>query len=210
MATFYVGPRPVLRGRSTSDMVNPYITMSGRVRGTGVYSNYSLYSSSQILSGAPDNNHVPGTGRHPGNVLLSQLFTGSTLYVGTTPLGGVFPDGTATYDGARFRPYTFRGIDGAKALDGGHVKRNLYYGLYSNYKFDGVASAEAMPSGYGHTSRTEAEGAPASFGRFRPNDVHGVASSTIFTSGYGQQNTTSEYGRNKVKEHKGVTSSKAL
>jgi len=210
MATFYVGPRPVLRGRSTSDMVNPYTTMSGRVRGTGVYSNYSLYSSSQVLSGAPDNDHVPGTGRHPGNVLLSQLQTGSTLYVGTTPLGGTFPDGTATYDGARFRPFTFRGIDGAKALDGGHVQRSLYYGLYSNYKFDGVASAEVMPSGYGHTSRTEVQGAPSSFGVFRPNDTHGVSSSAIFTSGYGQLNETGDYGRNKVKEHKGVASSKAL
>ena len=38
MATFYVGPRPVLRGRNSSDMVNPW-------KGTaGTYSFYPLFA----------------------------------------------------------------------------------------------------------------------------------------------------------------------
>jgi hypothetical protein len=210
MATFYVGPRPVLRGQNTNDMVNPYYTLTGKAKGKGTYSYYPLRNTSQLLTGAPDNAHVPGTGRHPGNVLLSQLFTGSTLYTGTTPLAGAFADGTATYEGARYRPLEYRGIAGAKALNGGHAKRSLYYGLYSNFIFDGVAAAEVMPVGYGHGPRTEAQGAPASFGLFRPNDVQGVARAKIFTTNYGQANTTTIYGREHPKEYKGVPSGKAL
>jgi hypothetical protein len=125
-------------------------------------------------------------------------------------LAGAFADGTATYEGARYRPLEYRGIAGAKALNGGHAKRSLYYGLYSNFIFDGVAAAEVMPVGYGHGPRTEAQGAPASFGLFRPNDVQGVASAKIFTTNYGQANTTTIYGREHPKEYKGVPSGKAL
>lgn len=210
MATFYVGPRPVLRGQNTNDMVNPYYTMTGKAKGKGTYSYYPLYNTSQLLRGGPDNDHTPGTGNRPGNVLMSQLFTGSTLYVGTTPLAGAFADGTATYDGVRFRPHEYKGIEGAKALNGGHAKRSLYYGFYSNFVFDGVAAAEVMPTGFGHAPRTEAEGAPASFGYFRPFDVHGVDSATVFESGYGQPNSTTIYGRAHPKEYKGVPSAQAL
>ena len=210
MATFYVGPRPVLRGQNTNDMVNPYYTITGKAKGTGTYSYYPLRNTSQLLSGAPDNAYTPGSGARPGNVLLSQLFTGSTLYVGTTPLAGTFADGTATYAGARYRPLEYKGIAGAKALDGGHAKRSLYYGSYSNFIFDGVTSANVMPATYGHAPRTDAEGAPASFGLFRPFDVQGVASTKVFTANYGQANDTTIYGRAHPKEYKGVPSAKAL
>ena len=204
MATFYVGPRPVLRGQSTANMVNPYYTMTGKAKGTGTYSYYPLYSTSQLLTGAPDNDHTPGTGRHPGNVLLSQLFTGSTLYAGTTPLGGTFPDGKATYDGARYRPFEYRGLSTAKALDGGHaVGRASDYALYSNYQFDGVASAEAF-SGMGHPKRVTA------YSLYNSYIFDGVTSANVFTADYGQANVTSAYGRNKNQEWKGVASAKAL
>ena len=203
MATFYVGPRPVLKGQNTKDMVNPY-------KGTaGTYSYYPLYSTSHILDGAPDNHHVPGTGRHPGSVLLSQLFNGTTLYV--HPLSGVFPDGSATYDGARYRPLEFKGLVGAQAFGSafGHQKRTTDYSLYSNYVFDGVTSANIFAN-TGHGPRTEAEGAAASFGLFRPDETQGVTSAKVFTTGYGQANTTGDYGREKVNEWYGVPSSKAL
>ena len=109
MTTFYVGRRPVLKGRNSNEMVNSF-------KGTaGTYSFYPLFAKG-LLDGAPDNHHVPGTGERPGNRFLSQLFTGSTLYVGTTPLGGTFPDGKATYDGARFKPNEFKGLAGAKVF----------------------------------------------------------------------------------------------
>ncbi len=206
MATFYVGPRPVLKGRNSNDMVNPF-------KGTsGTYSFYPLFAKG-LLDGGPDNHHVPGTGDHPGNRLLSQLFTGSTLYDGTTPLAGTFPDGKATYDGARYRPYEYRGLEGARAFSSGYghaADRVNDYSLYSNYFFDGVASAEVFAGSYGHGPRTEAQGAAASFGLFRPTEFIGVASAKVFPDGYGQANTSSDYGRNKVQEYKGLTATRAL
>ena len=167
MATFYVGPRPVLKGRNTQEMINSF-------KGTaGTYSYYPLFAKG-LLDGAPDNHYVPGTGDHPGNRLLSQLFNGTTLYV--HPLSGTFADGSATYEGARFRPKEYKGLVGAAAFPTsfGHAERTTDYSLYNNYIFDGVTSAE------------------------------------IFTSGYGQPNTETEYGRNKVQEWAGVPSARAL
>lgn len=210
MATFYIGPRPVLKGRSSSDMTNPYTTMTGKSKGTGTYSFYPLYSTSHVLDGAPDNHYVPGTGQHPGNRFLSQVFNGTTLYV--HPLSGTFADGSATYDGARFRPLEFKGLDGAKVFGSGYGHdgtRVTEYSLYSNYIFDGVTSANIFAN-TGHAPRTEAEGAPDSFGLFRPSEFRGVSSSVIFTSGYGQANVTGDYGREKVQEWYGVPSAKAL
>ena len=203
MATFYVGPRPVLAGQNTNSMVNPYSTMTGKAKGKGTYSYYPLYSTSQLLRGAPDNSHVPGTGYHPGNVLLSQLFNGSTLYAGTTPLAGTFPNGTATYDGARFRPFEYRGLSSAQALSGGHVKRVTAYSLYTNYTFDGVTSANAFAN-MGHVKRTTA------YSLYNNYIFDGVPSTEVIKGSYGQANTTTEYGREHPKEYKGVPSAKAL
>ena len=210
MATFYVGPRPVLKGRSTGDMVNPYTTMTGKSKSTGTYSFYPLYSTSHVLDGAPDNHHTPGTGEHPGNRFLSQVFNGTTLYV--HPLSGTFADGTATYEGARFRPLEYKGLAGAKAFSSGYGHdgtRTSEYSLYSNYIFDGVTSANVFVN-TGHGPRTEAQGAPASFGVFKPTEFQGVTSTVVFTSGYGQANVTGDYGREKVQEWYGVPSAKAL
>ena len=211
MATSYVGPRPILKGQNTNQMVNPYTTMSGKAKGTGTYSHYPLYSTSHILDGAPDNHHVPGTGYFPGDVFMSQIFNGSTLYI--HPLAGTFPDGTATYDGARFRPMEFKGLVGAKAFPTsfGHVERENEYKL-RQYSFKGLASAKAMDN-VGHAPRTDAQGAPNTFGVFRPYEEHFVPSSEVFPSTFGQAIPTgynNEYGKNKVQEWRGVASSKAL
>lgn len=207
MATFYVGRRPVLKGRTTAEMTNPYTSMTGKAKGNGTYSYYPLYSTSHVLDGAPDNHHTPGTGYHPGSVLLSQLFNGSTLYV--HPLSGTFPDGKATYDGARFKPLEFKGLTANSAFPSGygHADRTTSYSLYSNYVFDGVTSSEIFVN-VGHAPRTT--GMAASFELFRPDDVSRVPSASVFTSGYGQANVTSDYGREKVQEWYGVPSAKAL
>jgi hypothetical protein len=209
MATFYVGPRPVLKGRTTAGMVNPYTSMTGKAKGTGTYSFYPLYSTSHVLDGAPDNHFDPGTGQFPGNRFLSQVFNGTTLYI--HPLSGTFQDG-AGYDGARFKPQEFKGLAGASAFPStfGHAyNRANDYALYDNYIFDGVPSANIFAN-TGHAQRTEAQGAPSSFGFFQPNEFKGVPSTVVFTSGYGQANTTGDYGREKVKEFNGVASAKAL
>ena len=209
MATFYVGPRPVLKGRTTAGMVNPYTSMTGIAKGTGTYSFYPLYSTSHVLDGAPDNHFDPGTGQFPGNRFLSQVFNGTTLYI--HPLSGTFQNG-AGYDGARFKPQEFKGLAGASAFPStfGHAHNRVNdYALYDNYIFDGVPSADIFAN-TGHAQRTEAEGAPSSFGFFQPNEFKGVPSTVVFTSGYGQANTTGDYGREKVKEFNGVASAKAL
>jgi hypothetical protein len=208
MTTFYVGPRPVLRGANSNDMVNPYTTMTGRVKGTGTYSHYPLYNTSQILTGAPDRNHVPGTGYHPGDVFMSQLFNGTTLYI--HPLSGDFANGTATYGGVRFRPMEYKGLLAVRVFSSGfgHPERENEYKV-RQYSFKGIDAANAL-SDPGHAPRTEAQGAPNTFGVFRPNEVQGVESAEIFTEGYGQENVAGDYGRYKVQEWKGVASSKAL
>ena len=126
------------------------------------------------------------------------------------PLSGVFPNGSATYDGARFRPMEFKGLTGAKAFPAtfGHVERENEYKV-RQYRFRGVASAKAFAN-TGHAVRTDAQGAPASFGVFRPEEEHGVTSAKIFPSTFGQANTASVYGRQKVQQWKGVPSAKAL
>jgi len=212
MATFYVGPRPVLKGRTSANMVNPYTSMTGKAKGAGTYSYYPLYSTDHILDGAPDNDHTPGTGRHPGNVLLSQIFNGTTLYV--HPLSGDFADGTATYDGARFRPKEYKGLVGSAAFPSTFGKANAYFTeyRYNNYIFDGVSSARVL-SDVGHDRRSEEEGAPSSFGYFIPTAFSGVESAVVFKSGYGEAYPTgydNEYGQNRVKEFRGVPSAKAL
>ena len=210
MATFYQGPRPVLKGRTTAGMVNPYVSMTGKVKGTGTYSFYPLYSTSHVLDGAPDNHFAPGTGQFPGNRFLSQLFNGSTLYV--HPLSGTFPDGSATYDGARFKPKEYKGLAGASAFPStfGHAHNRFNaYALYDNYIFDGVPSSNIFAN-TGHAQRTDANGAPSSFGFFQPSQFNGVTSTVVFVAGYGQANTTGDYGREKVKEFNGVPSAKAL
>lgn len=209
MATFYVGPRPVLKGRSTAGMVNPYTSMTGKAKGTGTYSFYPLYSTSHVLDGAPDNHNIPGSGARPGNRFLSQVFVGTTLYI--HPLSGTFADG-AHYEGARFKPLEYKGLVGTKAFPSsfGHESGRVFtYSLYNNYIFDGVASANIF-SGTGHAQRTEAEGAPSSFGFFQPAEFHGVTSTKIFPTTFGQDNVASDYGRQKVKQWFGVASSKAL
>jgi GH24 family phage-related lysozyme (muramidase) len=195
MATFYVGPRPVLRGRNTNDMVNPW-------KGTsGTYSFYPLFAKG-VLDGGPDNHHVPGTGYHPGNVFLSQIFNGSTLYI--HPLSGTFADG-AGYEGARFKPMEYKGVSGVFSSGYGHGSdKTRPYSLYSNYIFDGVAAANAFASGYGHAKRTN------DYSLYNNYIFDGVNSANVFPSGYGQANTSSEYGRNKVKEWAGVASARAL
>ena len=208
MSTFYVGPRPVLRGQNTNDMVNPYTTITGKAKGKGTYSYYPLYNTSHLLDGAPDREHVPGTGYFPGDVFMSQIFRGTSFYI--HPLSGTFRDG---YGFGRFNPDSFKGLSGAKAFPStfGHVLRYNEY-RYNNNIFDGVPSTDIFKD-TGHAPRTDAQGAPSSFGLFRPDEPHFVTSGAVFTATYGQPIPTDynhNYGKNRVQERRGIPSAKAL
>lgn len=209
MATFYVGVRPVLRGRNSNDFsfAEKARTLSGVTRSAvGVYSNYSLFAPG-VLTGGPDNNHTPGTGHHPHGIFLTRRYRGlDTL----SPLDG--PGAGERLDGFRYHPHEYKGLPGSQVLASvGHVPRDLYYGLYSNDTFDGVASAEQMTDP-GHTRRSiGAAGTAATFGSFDPWVNKGVTTTPL--SGTTQTYPTvynNEYGRNRVNEWQGVPSSRAL
>jgi hypothetical protein len=104
----------------------------------------------------------------------------------------------------------YKGLAAVRAFPSsfGHAERENEYKV-RQYSFKGIDAARAL-NAPGHGPRTEAQGAPSTFGVFRPDEVQGVASAKIFTDNYGQANTTGEYGRYKVQEWKGVASSKAL
>lgn len=210
MATVYVGYRPVLKGRTASEFAfqEKTNTLSGKTRtAVGVYSHYAFFGSG-VLDGAPDNNHVPGTGYHPSGLALSRRFLGLDTKNALDGAG----DG-ARVDGARYRPLEYRGLAGAAALRTvslGHAPRTTDYSMYDNFTFDGVGT-EALASA-GHARRSiGAVGAPDSFGSFDPYLYKGVGSaalagaSSTYPTGY-----DSEYGRNRVNEWRGVPSSRAL
>jgi len=206
MATSYVGPRPILSGQNTNEMVNPYTTITGKAKGKGTYTYYPLYSTSQILRGAPDRSHEIGTGYFPGDVFMSQIFKGSVFYI--HPLSGDFLDG---YGFGRFNPDLHKGLAGAVAFPStfGHAERENAYKV-RQYTFKGVASAKQLDDAGHPYGRTDANGAPATFGFFQPDIFKGVASAQVMPATFGESYDTDTYGRQRVQEWHGLPSAKAL
>lgn len=205
MATFYVGVRPVLRGRQNSDFSNTFKATAKRV---GTYSHYTLFGPG-LLTGAPDNHHNIGTGYAPSGLMLSRRFRGLDTQ---NPLDA--PGLGTRITGMRFGPHLNRAVAGAMAFPSGygHAKRANAYSVYNNYTFDGVTSAQQL-SDVGHGVRAiGSTGAPASFGSFGPNVWKGVGSGQALANG-GQalpSDNTGDYGHNRINEWTGVPSSKAL
>jgi hypothetical protein len=110
----------------------------------------------------------------------------------------------------RYRPLEYKGTGGQGVFSGtwGHADRVTSYSNYNNNIFDGIDSAELMADP-GHAIRSS--GGAASFGAFGPH-VH-KGTTEVFSDTYGQgvpDGYQNDYGRNRVNEHRGVTSSKAL
>lgn len=212
MATFYVGHRPVLRGRTGSEFAiqEKTHTLSGRTRSAvGTYSHYALLGPG-LLTGAPDNDHTPGTGYHPHGLTLTRRARGLDT---KNPLDS--PGSGARIDGMRFRPLEYKGLTANSALATsslGHAPdRDRYYSLYSNDVFDGVTSAVVLDDP-GHTIRyVDAEGTANSFGAFSPWVYKGTTTQALsgadgtYPTGY-----DNDYGKNRVLEWRGVPSSRAL
>lgn len=205
MATFYRGYRPVLKGRSAADEINPY---TGKV---AVYSNWSIFNPSHVLDGAPDEDHVPGTGYHPHDVSLSRQFLGLDP---KSPMDGA--GGGARLSYGRFHPLEFKGLPGAAVFGPGygHTERHnaFTYSLYSNFIFDGVPSADAFAN-TGHVIRyIGAPGAPNSFGYFNPYVYKGTTPPALANAGRVEPapDTPGVYGHQHVEEWFGVPSARAL
>lgn len=202
MAVFYVGPRRVLKGRNSNNMVNPY-------KGTaGTYSFYPLYSTDHVLDGAPNENYVPGSGAHPHGLNLSRVFVG--LEDAVQPLRSAGEG--SRIDGMRFRPFENRSAAGAVVFDStfGHEIRETDYSY--NRRYEHTYRFERMDDP-GHEIRyIDAAGTANSFGAFGPYVRKGVGEAA-FVDDFGQEvpaGYDNEYGHNRVNEWRGVTSAKAL
>lgn len=234
MPTFYIGPRPVLKGRN-SRVVNPY---TGKV---GEYSNWDLFNTSHVLDGAPDYNYIPGAGLYPHGVQFSRWFRGLDL-----------PQQSPMYrpgDGARLDPFYFRqapyqwkGVPAGQALAGagfGHAEGAGVLSEYAvnqiNYRFLGVPSSQplagaglghqvrywrdpAVASGFGASRFFEYQGVPAAKSHPMQNPGHVRYAPSVVTADpmpgdYGQvpaQTPNKHYGFEHVQEWFGVPSAKAL
>jgi hypothetical protein len=172
MATFYIGKRPVLKGRN-GEVVNTY------TKKNGVYSNWDLMNTSHVLDGAPDRNVAPGGGLYPHGIQLSRTFTGQSDQTAANSLKNPGM-------GTRLDPYYFRqkpdlwkGVPSGNAFPGnwGHLLgqgKEAEYAVWTNFFFAGVPSAQVLKEpGVGH--KIQAYGTHyAFFGPTKPYEFRGV------------------------------------
>lgn len=210
MAVFYTGYRNVTKGRNSNDNVNPW---NGRSEN---YSNYSIFNTSHVLEGMPNEDHVPGTGRHPHGLKLSRIYRG--LEDRTQPLDD--PGMGPRQEGARYRPLENKAAGNNLVFKAGYghdidtpVRENGDIYSYSNYKHDGITQPY-LSGDYGHTVRAiDTDGTANTFGRFNPNltsDRHVGPQPMEDPGDTLPEGYDNEYGHNKVLEWRGVTSAKAL
>lgn len=197
----YVGKRPILPQQDSTEFVHP-------LRGVGTYSNYSLYTTTHLLDGAPLEDHEPGDGRHPGNITLSRW------YRGLEPAGEPMDDpgnGIRLAD-HRYRPTIYKGSDGVFPRTFGHHDRVTSYSLVDRWSFKGVAGNDPLDTdSLGHTLRgIDEDGTANTFGRFNPLNYEGRAVSPVVMKDPGQTKPGVDnlYGHNRTREWRGV--SKAL
>lgn len=203
MATVYVGPRPVLKGRTLATAVR---TVNNELM---VYSNFLLMQPDHVLDGAPDRQFVVGIdNRYRKAKRLAQQFAGTMTYISEMANAG---NGIRQTNG-RYRPLEFKGLSGSAVFTSGYghtfLGRTFTYSLYSNDIYDGVPSGIVFTSTFGHARRFNATWG----GAFDPYGNKGVTPQAL--AGGGQAvpatATTSQYGHNRVNEWRGVPSSKAL
>lgn len=199
MAIFYTGHRPVLKGRNSNDSVHTW-------KGTaGTYSNWSVFNTSHVLDGAPNEDHEPGSGRHPHGLAMSRWFNGEDQLAGIKNVGG-----GARIDGMRYRPLEYKGTDGQGVFSGtwGHdADRETAYSGWSNIKFHGIGDPPLADPGHGRRSESDA----ATFGAFDPHVYKGIPAGPLEDPGVappvGYDNA---YGKNRVNEWRGVPSANAI
>lgn len=210
MAIHYVGPRPVIKGRNWKDNVR---TVDGKQE---EYSNFSNFNTSNALDGAPNNNHVPGEGRHPHGLKWSRLFRG--LENAEQPLDD--PGRGPRLEGARYRPLENKAAGNNKVFKAnyGHapgtpVQGEEQYGI-TDWIYDGVTK-KPLSGDFGHNVRgVDAEGTANTFGRHNPwnYDEKSITGTPLEDPG---NDTTFDIDDNttahkQINVWKGVPSAKAL
>jgi hypothetical protein len=170
-----------------------------------------LYNTSHVLDGAPNEDHVPGTGYHPGDYYLSSVMLGNFVDF-KTPL-------TDPGDGAELEWYTLssillgrRGQDGQHAFGGADFGHEVRDSDYSHGYLIRAALYPQFLQDAGHELRDlDAEGTANTYGRHNPHINKGVT--PVFGDELGHaipDGYDNEYGHNKPNEWKGLPSSRAL
>lgn len=187
MTTFYVGHRPILRGRS--DTPNTYTGL------LGVYSNWDLMYTSHVLDGAPDLQHTPGvaqdTGGGEGDVQLSAMFTGTLdfVYPLDDPYNAVNPTSVNYFYGA-FPSYQYWGLTSSYSGEDGTI--DGHRPIVNGASYGHLAYSPNLP--------TDANGNPVGLGTESPYRewdyyYHGISNNQVlgtsrlghtvrFTAGY--------------------------
>lgn len=216
--------RPVLPGQNTNDWRH---NVTGEL---GVYSNWSLQSSTHLLQDAPLRDHVPGTGYHPNGILLTQMFLGDHKY---TPMElAKFSHGgqkwSATFSLTQpwllHKPWEYNGV--AKVFSGewgydyvadprNPERRFFTFSRHSNWWFYGVDSADATFDGRPRRY-WDSEDLPAYARLHEPWIYKGISDRAVEDPGealgvkFARAETSNEFAHQRTKVWQGVTSAKAL
>lgn len=188
MTVFYTGYRNILRGRDADNFVHTYKNT------VGVYSNWSLMDTgAKVLAGMPNTEYSLGDKSQAS--ILEYIYSGGQ-HIAPAGNAGAGPRVT----GARFEPFTYRGLAGAAvfAAAGHAANRGVSYEFYNIFAFDGVPSADPL-SGVGHAVRYSTSYGGAS----KPNENQGITPQALASSGH-----TS--AAEKPLEWKGVPASRVL
>lgn len=205
MATFYVGRRPVLKGKNSNDAVHTWKNKKG------TYSNWDIFNTSHVLDGGPDNNYTIGSGDRPHGLQMSRWYRGLDTKF---PMDGAGGGTRLSYH--RTKMHEYKGLTATQAMNNpGHEARPHTYSWSRNSTtnfFRGVASANPLLNG-GHSIRAiGAAGTANSFGRFDPHVNKGVSGQALAgaSGGVPAADAVGVYGFEHINEWNGVPSAKAL
>lgn len=207
MSMYYTGKRPVLKGRSGTN-IN---TFTGRV---GVYSNWELMDPDHALDGAPRLNYTPGTGDSPHDLQMTRRFRG----LDDTSVWKLRAVGSGTrLDGFRYRPLENKAAGNNLVFKSayGHAVLTPQQRQESDYAeidpYDDTYRQRRLDDP-GHIIRDiDAAGTANSFGYFNIYIYKGITEQPLEdTSQTVPEGHDNAYGHNRVNEWFGVTSAKAL
>lgn len=204
MAITYSGSRPVVAGRSTSDFVHPY-------KGLGTYSNWSIFAGNGPLSGMPENeDHVPGTGRHPHDVQMTRRFLGTDF--DSKPMEDPGRGAELTWHHKITDVWAKQG-EGAQDVfsDFGHEDRVTSYSLWNSWIYRGTTPAPLRDPGHEVRGLND-EGTANWFGAKTPWIYKGVTPTPLNDAGTTIDDKPAglDSAFQKVNEWKGVPSARAL
>lgn len=198
----YNGYRHILPQQDSDDWTHP---ITGE---KGVYSNYQLTSSTQLLDGAPDSNRLTDPSPYSEFGTVMQEYLGLFEY-NPMELDKYSPFGQdVPY--MRHEIWEFHGLEGSRVFPEGYGEEFNASDSMDFYSNRGVPSQFELDGG--HAQRVYGEGA-ANMGPIRPYEYRGVDGEIMEDPGTPlstKQGSEDTYGFRRVGEWNGVSSAKAL